>query len=573
MAENPDGVSDKRCSKEYCPSPEGDFGPGGTEMSGAKKVNLRVEIDTSPPFGSVKEAVTHFEGSGSWFSLHGLGLGLRHSYLQGVGEVDLKKVEEQTLELEKNLIVKELETLDVLEELGTTKRIVEDLKWQLQHEALKSMTVPEPQERMPTPISEDMNKENHKYILSNCEQAMGTSSLCPSPSPDLILMELNQAKLNLGKTIHELGLIQTSVECLNKKIKKEKALLEKTRQRLTSKPAGASSLKEEPERQRMKPLLVDDADLFGNYKNVMELLPDGNYRPEQYSEVDEARDFGVSRAVPSVQQMNASKKTAEMRLIAARKMEEAARAAEAVALAEIKALSNNEGSFNFLLPEPDNAISFLERPSPFNSKTQNGVKAQTKYMGEALSQNDGANTPKVAILKKLEDATEEVKFSQQALEEALNRVEIANKKQLAAGEALRKWTPKHDQRGAGPAKRVNLSNPSDHPRNSPLVDMRRPDLADEEPKPVLRPTVSMRDVLSRKQVLPEEYVARRQSEGQRVALSQMLNELREDLTFPSKAEGNRQKQFLAQRKKFGFIHISLPLTKHNKKNVQPSDLR
>lgn len=78
------------------------------------------------------------------------------SQLQGIGGVDLKKVEEQTLELEKNLIVKELETLDVLEELGTTKRIVEDLKWQLQHEALKSMTVPEPQERMPTPMNEDI---------------------------------------------------------------------------------------------------------------------------------------------------------------------------------------------------------------------------------------------------------------------------------------------------------------------------------------------------------------------------------------------------------------------------------
>ena len=39
---------------------------------------------------------------------------------------DLKKVEEQAAELEKDLIVKELETLDVLEELGATKRIVED---------------------------------------------------------------------------------------------------------------------------------------------------------------------------------------------------------------------------------------------------------------------------------------------------------------------------------------------------------------------------------------------------------------------------------------------------------------
>jgi hypothetical protein len=49
-------------------------------------------------------------------------------------------VEEQAAELEKDLIVKELETLDVLEELGTTKRIVEELKRQLQKEALKCLT-------------------------------------------------------------------------------------------------------------------------------------------------------------------------------------------------------------------------------------------------------------------------------------------------------------------------------------------------------------------------------------------------------------------------------------------------
>jgi hypothetical protein len=63
--------------------------------------------------------------------------------LQGVEDIDIKKVEEQAAELEKHLIVKELETLDVLEELGTTKRVVEELKQQLQKEALRCMTVPD----------------------------------------------------------------------------------------------------------------------------------------------------------------------------------------------------------------------------------------------------------------------------------------------------------------------------------------------------------------------------------------------------------------------------------------------
>ena len=96
-------------------------------------------------------------------------------------------------------------------------------------------------------------------------------------------------------------------------------------------------------------------------------------------------------------------------------------------------------------------------------------------------------------------------------------------------------------------------------------------------KPVLKTTVSMRDVLSKKQVGSEDYGRRRDQSGHnethKVALSEMLQALREDLTYPSKVDqkdGNHdhQKQYLAQRKKFGFIQISLPLTKPSKKKMQ-----
>ncbi|XP_010525377.1 PREDICTED: WEB family protein At2g40480 [Tarenaya hassleriana] len=498
---------------------------------GIRRVSLRAEIDTSPPFGSVQEAVTRFGGRGSWVPFK---LG---DHYNGVGEFDIKRMEEKAAELEKDLIVKELETLDVLEALGSTKRIVEDLKRQLQQEALRCMSTPE---HVRSDIKE-MDSEHCNDLPHN-----------PLSSPDLILMELKQAKMNLGKTINDLGVIQSSVESLNTKMKEEKDFLETARTRLTFEFAG------ELNRRRVKPQIPDEGEIFkAGVPNSPRKPSDTflvNPPREQVKMVAETDETGIQ------QQKKTCLRTAEMRLIAARKMEEAARAAEALAFAEMTGLSSGES-------EDPSEFQFPEPPprSPLTPKALN-------------NEEFSANISSIGILRKLEEATEEVKQSKQALEVALSQVEIAGMKQLAAEDALRRWNreswkdPK--ARGAKNSTKGENFHPSNQNRRSFFGHLTKPERFDDLPKPVLKPNISMRDVLSRKQVQTEDFAPERQSEGQitrrNVNLSQMLNELKEEVKYPARAEKetNDEKQFVTQRRKFGFIHISLPLQKQSKKKTQ-----
>ncbi|GAV62476.1 DUF827 domain-containing protein [Cephalotus follicularis] len=531
-----------------------DSGSGEIPGPGIRRVGLRAVIDTSPPFGSVKEAVTRFGGSGSWMPCH---------YNNGVEEFDIKKAEEQAAELEKDLIVKELETLDILEELATTKKFVEELKRQLQQEAFKCLTIPELQSDEHMSITshiKEMNKEHHGTSASNREQII-------TSSPDMILMELKQANLNLGKTINDLGAIQLSVESLNRKMKKEKTLIEKTRERLTSKFAGVSSLEEELKHARVN----SNEETNGGFKypkSFTREIRQLNSNAVQFKKMGDAARTAVSRAVLGNEQNKTNMNTAEMRWIAAKKMEEAARAAEALAIAEIKALSGNNDSSGYFLTEP--------MQSPLNPRAQKPDGLPKKKLVHGIHQLGQANMSKLTVIRKLEDATEEVVHSKQAIEEALNRIEIANGKQIAAEEVLRKWMPENAEKVQAMYNDTNLSNfnPAYDHQNSPLNYIDKSNLANNETKRVSRPTVSMRDILSTKQILTQNYVTREQNEGhnqrQKVALSQMLNELRGDLAFQPKSEkeGGEQKQCFAQRRKFGFIHVSLPLTKQSKKKMQ-----
>ncbi|EYU41996.1 hypothetical protein ABFS82_10G006300 [Erythranthe guttata] len=516
--------------------------------------SARSEIDTSAPFESVKEAANRFGGMGFWKPVsHKPSSQSEH---EGEVVIDVFTLEEHASQLERDLIAKERETLDVLKELETTKNFVEELKLKLQQES-----------------SEINAAIKETSLITNNG---GGVDLCPSAAPGFILLELKQAKLNLTRTTNDLADIRATVDVYNKRIEKERLSLEKTRQRLSSNTLKISCLEEELNQARHKLEEVKDTaevvvhDSSRDSFNITKELEKLSSETEQFKKVGEAARSEVLRAMSEIEETKTKIRTAEIRLIAAKKMKEAARASEAVAFAEIKALSNTGKKQKS--PEDVVTLSF-EEYSSLVCKARGAEQECKAKVVDAMLQIDEANVSKSEILKSVEEATEEVKMSKRALEEALSRVEIANTGKLAVEEALRVWRSEHGH------KRRSVQNTTKFKNSSRMLDVNGLNLAagGDGVKPVLKSTLSIGQILSRKLLLTEEYengvTKTEKTIGKRkVSLGQMLSKPSSGGEIHSNScakksgkENNSEVVMPVKRKKFGFGKISLLVAKQSKK--------
>ncbi|PIN20483.1 hypothetical protein CDL12_06830 [Handroanthus impetiginosus] len=445
-------------------------------------VSPRVVIDTSPPIESVKEAVDRFGGSGPWLPHHLLRLAAAGHHETGV--FDVAKIEQEATQLERDLIMKQQQTLNVLKELEATKKFVEGLKVNMMLESPSFFTTRDPK------------LENHDDL-----------SLCSVLSPGLMFVELNQAKLNLNKTSGDLAVIQASVESLNKKMTIDKLIQMQNSE-------GMLSLEQI---NRMKPEVDEKV----------------NFEAEQFKKMTEASRYEIIKAMTEIERTKNSIKMAEMRLNAAKKMEEAAKAVEAIALTQSKDLLTDENSSDEI------TLSFEEYRALTRKAQQAQDLCKTKFMD-----TDEPHGPEEPILEKFEEkvAKENIQSRQMNSfdEEGLVRKCENN---------LNKY-------------KFRNSHPC--PGNEPYTTKQKSPSGFR----------SIGDILSRKLMLQDEVVVENRSEREHISLSQMLQEQSRLILHPPKptADGSVEKQYFVHKKRFGFIQVPLP-TKQSKKKTQPLNMR
>lgn len=481
--------------------------------------------------------------------------------------------------MESELIVKERETLEVLKELEATKRSVEDLKLKLQKEAFDvSMTQDTTRDDTnATAAKEADNKENLEHLNNQNQNVVEISP----PAPGLILMELEQAKLNLTRTTSDIADIRASVESFNKKLEKERTGLEKSRERLANNLSNILALEEELNQTKLKLRVVKDAEAKGFPDNLLEIskeLQELSCETEKFKTVRETARLEILRMEPEIEQNKTMLKTTQFKLVAARKMKEAARAAEAVAQSEIMILTKHANvdanpSSDFSQTHGSESVTLSwEEYSTLTLKACEAKERFRKRVADMMQQVDAANTSKMDILNQAEKASEELKTSKMALEAALSRVNDANLGKLAVEEALRKWRSDHGQKKRTIQSSTKFKNPcpSHYKRSdSRLLDVNGVNMVSDGLTPVLKPTLSIGQILSRKLLPPEEFetttLPEKSSLRRKMSLGQMLSKQNDDVSSSLKKAEKDQKQTYGNRKKSGFARFTLLMAQRSKK--------
>ncbi|KAJ3669068.1 hypothetical protein LUZ60_011018 [Juncus effusus] len=497
----------------------------------------RGEVDTSSQFESVKAAVNRFGGGGgavvTWQRPDAPEFQLRPE------EIELMKVEEQTVKLEMELFVRERETFKVLKELESTKQRINTLNSELERES-KCMSI--------KPLALQMNEEKMPVFLNFYKEILAQNS---KRSPNSTLVELQQAKANLNRN---------RIEILKAKIEEEKLLMEKTHENIRLKNDKAASLEKDLNKISMEIQNKRSRTQSGIQAQIKEITT----QKEKHKKMGENYKSEISQLISQIEHTKSKTKIIEVRYYMAKKMKEASNSAEQLAHSKLKILNPNSNSNSEITLSAEDHAELIYKAQEADKISQNKIETAVKEV-------ENANKSKNELLERVEEAMIDVQTSRKALNAALKREEIANQHKLEAEEALRRWrsnyhnTPHNNNHKKIVHNSTKFKNSVLPPKKggNNLLDVNGLSLVKS------KSNLSIGQILNIKLMEPQERERKsikvKSSTKPKVSLGQILSQSYEGFSPLKIDDGTCQSKLPSKKKKLGFVVLTLLMAKQRRK--------
>ncbi|XP_043704305.1 protein WEAK CHLOROPLAST MOVEMENT UNDER BLUE LIGHT 1-like [Telopea speciosissima] len=261
--------------------------------------------------------------------------------------------------------------------------------------------------------------------------------------------EVEDVKLNIEKAKSEVDCLRVAALSLNSELETEKSALTTIRQGEGMASIVVASLEAEVNSIRAELALVQMKEKEAREKMV-EL-------PKQLQQAAEEAVQAKSLAQSALEELRKAKEEAELakatitttgiRLHAARKEIEAARASERLALAAIKALQESKSTKSNEGEDASAAMELsLEDYYALSKKAHEAEEQANMRVAAAIAQVEVAKESEFRSLEKLEEVNKEMAARKEALKNATAKDEKAKEGKLVIEQDLRKWRAENEQR-------------------------------------------------------------------------------------------------------------------------------